>query len=197
MKSIYIKNIFLISLVLLVSIFLFSSKTSADIENLGRDQQAKNNIENPDLEKEAQLTERDARINPIVPLDIPPALIKMNNIDNIEKNIKVFTRTYRDGDLAPDCEFDECNFDSVFKLGNDILDFLIALAVTLAAFAAIVIGFKLLFATGNPTKLNEAKEIAKLYLIGFIILLSSWLIVKAVFEILGAKSDPFAEIDKK
>lgn len=79
-----------------------------------------------------------------------------------------------------------CGFDQVMELINNIIDFLIKyLATPLAALALCYAGGMLIFSGGSPESRTKAKKIIKNVIIGYIIALAAWLIVKTILSTLG------------
>ncbi len=106
--------------------------------------------------------------------------------------------------LVPDCgkiitESDgrrtiteQCNFNSFIELINNVIDFLLfKIAAPLAALALCIAGAQLLFSGGSSEKVTKAKKIIKNVIIGYIIALAAWLIIKTIFVTLGFKGETF------
>lgn len=80
----------------------------------------------------------------------------------------------------------ECNFVELLNTANNIITFLIKyIATPLAAIIFAYAGFLLLFSGGNSSKMTQAKKIMLNMLIGYVIALASWLIVKTILSTLG------------
>jgi len=83
-----------------------------------------------------------------------------------------------------------CDIKFLFMLIDNIINFLLfSVALPLAAIAFAYAGFILLTAAGDPGKLTTAKAIFKNVLIGLVIALAAWIIVKAILLGLGVSSD--------
>ena len=79
-----------------------------------------------------------------------------------------------------------CNFDHLMALINNLIDFLLKyLATPLAALAICFAGGLLIFSGGSPESRTKAKKIIKSVIIGYIIALAAWLIVKTILSTLG------------
>ena len=74
----------------------------------------------------------------------------------------------------------DCDFASLMRLISNVLDFLIILSIPLATIAFAWAGFLMLTAAGSESKVSQAKEIFWKVLIGFIFVLSAWLIVRFI-----------------
>lgn len=73
-----------------------------------------------------------------------------------------------------------CDFTMIMKLLSNILDFLIMISIPLAAIAFAFAGFTMITAAGNSGKIEKAKSIFVKVGIGFIVVLSAWLIVRLI-----------------
>ncbi|PCI20188.1 hypothetical protein COB64_02660 [Candidatus Wolfebacteria bacterium] len=83
---------------------------------------------------------------------------------------------------------DRCDFNFLLTLINNVIDFLLFnIAIPIAAIAFAYAGFILLSSGGAPDKRSKAKAIFINVLIGLVIALSAWLIVKAIFFGLGLR----------
>lgn len=83
----------------------------------------------------------------------------------------------------------ECNFSSLRDLLQNIITFLLYIAMSIAAAAFFMAGFKYITAHGNPSQIESAHKIFTNVVVGLIIALSAWLIVHTILNILLAK-DP-------
>lgn len=85
-----------------------------------------------------------------------------------------------------------CNFDYFMLLVNNMITFLLFyLATPLAAIAFCYAGALLLFSGGNSEKMTKAKHIIKNVLIGYLLALAAWLIIKTIFSTLGFKGETY------
>lgn len=85
-----------------------------------------------------------------------------------------------------------CDFTYVIKLINNVITFLLFyFATPLAAIAFCYAGFLLITGGNNEHKRGQAKTIIKNVIIGYIIALAAWLIVKTIFSTLGFKGETF------
>ena len=97
--------------------------------------------------------------------------------------------SFAQGGLVP-CEGPECGFGDLITLVNKVIDFLLfTLALPLAAILFAYGGFLFLTSGGSEDKLSKAKQIFWNVLVGFVIALAAWIIVKAIFFGLGFKLD--------
>jgi len=85
-----------------------------------------------------------------------------------------------------------CNFDYFMLLINNVITFLLFyFATPLAAIALCYAGALLLFSGGNSEKMTKAKHIIKNVLIGYLLALAAWLIIKTIFSTLGFKGETY------
>lgn len=73
-----------------------------------------------------------------------------------------------------------CDFNALVRLASNIMNFLILISIPLATIAFVWVGIKLLTAGGNPGQVEKAKDIFKKVLIGFLFVLTAWLIVRFI-----------------
>ncbi len=81
------------------------------------------------------------------------------------------------------CSGPECDFCNLLDMVNGIVNFLITICVVIAVIMIAVAGVKLLTSGGNSSAAAEAKGLFTNVVIGFIIVLSAWLIVDTVLRI--------------
>jgi hypothetical protein len=82
------------------------------------------------------------------------------------------------------CDLIPCDFNALIKLANNIMDLAFYISVPIAAIAFSWAGFLYITAGGNSGRLGKAHEIFTKVGIGFIIVLSSWLIVSTIINTL-------------
>ncbi|HZS42754.1 MAG TPA: pilin [Candidatus Paceibacterota bacterium] len=92
--------------------------------------------------------------------------------------------------LVPKCNDNNggCQWNDLVTLANTIVNFLLYLAGSLAAISFAFAGFLYLTAGGNPSKAAEAKGIFWKVIIGLIIAVGAWLLVKAILAGLGVQN---------
>lgn len=82
-----------------------------------------------------------------------------------------------------------CQFCDLFKMAQNIFIYLTATVLAAAALLAIVIvGAMFLFGAANEGLLTTAKKALTTTIVGFVIILSCWLIVTEVGRAVGWKS---------
>ncbi len=87
-----------------------------------------------------------------------------------------------------------CDFNDLLNLARNIIDFIIIVSIPAAAVAFAWAGFIMLTAQGSSSKISEAKGIFWKVLIGFLFVLSGWLIVRTITSVLledGSYWNPF------
>ena len=82
-----------------------------------------------------------------------------------------------------------CDFNSVIKLAQAIMDFLLYISIYIAAGLFIWAGILYTTARDDSGQVSKAKEIFKDAAIGFIIMLSAWVIVYTIVYGLTGESD--------
>src|SRR3989344_2738985 len=90
----------------------------------------------------------------------------------------------QDGRIVP-CNGPDCNFSSFIELCNRIINFFIVIGASLGAISFAWAGWLYVTSGGNPGTLDKAKSIFRKVIVGFIIMLSAWLIIKLVLASLG------------
>lgn len=101
--------------------------------------------------------------------------------------------------LVPKCNVvvdgvmtESCDFNYLMTLINKVINFLlITLATPLFALIIVYTGWLYLSAGGSSENVTKAKHIFKNALIGYVIALAAWLIVKTILTALGFKGDSF------
>lgn len=78
------------------------------------------------------------------------------------------------------CDGSNCGFSDVLATIQNIINYLIIIGSVFAAISFIYAGFLYLFSMGNSGKISQATEIFKKVAIGYIIMLSAWLIVYSI-----------------
>lgn len=106
------------------------------------------------------------------------------------ENIKTNTQSVNseEGQLVT-CSLSECTSCHLLKLAERIFFWLLAAAASLAALLIVISGYFYLFSTGNSDHVEWAKDALRYALTGFGLCLLSWLIVHAVYSILGYKGN--------
>jgi Type IV secretion system pilin len=80
---------------------------------------------------------------------------------------------------------DSCDFNSFLTLINNLINFMITtLFIPIVVLLFMYAGFKYITAQGNPAKKANLKKMVGNIVIGMILVLCSWLIVKTVLSIL-------------
>ena len=89
-------------------------------------------------------------------------------------------KTIVDGKFA-----DPCTFNSLVELGNKIIKFFIVIGASLGAISFAWAGWLYVTSGGNPGTLDKAKSIFGKVILGFVLMLAAWLIIKLVLASLG------------
>jgi hypothetical protein len=86
---------------------------------------------------------------------------------------------YAQAPLVPPCDTN-CNFNDLVSLVQRIINWLIIIAVPIAAGLFAYAGFLYITSAGDEGKISKAHGIFRNVLIGFIIVLSAWLVVYTI-----------------
>ena len=73
-----------------------------------------------------------------------------------------------------------CGFSDLMKLVKNVLDFLLILSVPIAAAIIAYGGFLMITAAGDEGKIEKAKAMFWRVVVGFIVILCAWLIVRFI-----------------
>ena len=85
-----------------------------------------------------------------------------------------------------------CDFDMVMNIVNKLINYLLViLATPLFALIIIYTGWLYLSSGGSSENITKAKHIFKNALIGYVIALAAWLIVKTILNTLGYNGPMF------
>lgn len=82
----------------------------------------------------------------------------------------------------------DCTISSLFTAISNGIDWIIVMAGPIAALAAAWAGVKYLTAGGDMAKIKDAHKIFWSVIVGFVIILSAWLVVKFILTQLGVDS---------
>lgn len=96
--------------------------------------------------------------------------------------------------LTDICEGPECGFSDLVTLAKNVINALIIFSTFLATVAFAWAGVILLTSGGSPGKKDEAKKLFKNVLIGYLWILSAWLLIYTISSVL--LSDGFSILGK-
>lgn len=82
------------------------------------------------------------------------------------------------------CGGSDCDFPKLVLLGGNLVDLGFYISIPLAAIAFTYAGFLLVTAVGDEGKVKKAGEIFQKVALGFIIVLSAWLVVSVIVKTL-------------
>lgn len=94
--------------------------------------------------------------------------------------------------LVPTCGAGGCGWSDLFKLGDNILNWLIMIAVPVAALAIAYAGWLFIWGSTNSGSRSRANAILRSVLIGLGATLAAALIVKAILSFLA--NAPFSNL---
>lgn len=101
--------------------------------------------------------------------------------------------------LVP-CDGPDCRLCDIVTLGQNIITWLIGVMATLCALVVAIAGLKMVTAGGNHGAVTEARNMMTNVVIGFIIILSAWLVVDTIMkmfldeQVFGTRYGPWNEI---
>ncbi len=84
-----------------------------------------------------------------------------------------------------------CGLNKFIELIKNIMSYLFLLSIPVAVLGIGYGGFKIMTAAGNPGKVEEGYGVMKLVVIGIVIMLISYMVVKLVFTVLGVATTVF------
>lgn len=105
--------------------------------------------------------------------------------------------------LVPDCNkgslnengdnySNACDFNQLMTIINNVINFIaVKLATPLFALILFYVGWLYLSDMGSAENVKRAKNIIKNALIGYVIVLSAWLIVKTILSALGYSGESY------
>ena len=100
----------------------------------------------------------------------------LSPIQSVSADSGLVTCGYTGG---PNCDF--CYF---MKMVNNVITWLFGLLVLIAILLIVYAGFQLVVSAGNESAWTKAKEMLTNVIIGFVIVMSAWLIVDTVLKAL-------------
>lgn len=87
----------------------------------------------------------------------------------------------------PECPETGCTFCNLMQLGENILDFLIGLAIPVSVGFIAWGGIILITAGGSERKVSEGRRIVTGAITGLVIVLCSWLILSTLLQIIAGQ----------
>jgi len=89
------------------------------------------------------------------------------------------------------CTGVDCNFCHLLSTGKNVIDLLFQVLIIAAVVMIVVAGFKLVTSAGNVSAMQSAKGMLTNVIIGFVIVLSAWLIVDTIIKMLVGQNSQF------
>ena len=111
--------------------------------------------------------------------------------------VEVFAQ-YSAGLVPEACSTDvtKCDFCSFIEMTSNVINLLFQILVIVAVIMVVVTGFRLVTSGGNVSAMEKSKESLTNVIIGFVIVLSAWMIVDTVIKTLVADGQPFGVWNK-
>ena len=88
---------------------------------------------------------------------------------------------------------DECGYDDLLILINNVIDWIIKISVPIAAGVFAWAGIKMMIHGDNPGKRSESINTMKKVFIGFVFILSAWIIVTTITNALLSDKNGFKD----
>lgn len=90
---------------------------------------------------------------------------------------------------------EECDFDSLIQLANNIIKFLMfSVAVPLAALGFMFVGAKMVMSPNKESAKTDAKQSLEFIAIGFLIMLAAYILIKTfLFALLSKEQVAFMQ----
>jgi len=90
------------------------------------------------------------------------------------------------------CSGLDCGLDELVQLATVVIDNFIKVVVpSLAGLAFMVAGFYYIVSAGDPNRVQRAHEIFKYTLLGIVISLAAWLIIRTIINAFGVQKGLF------
>lgn len=86
--------------------------------------------------------------------------------------------------LVPSCEGNECGFEELLLLIDNIINWLLIISSSVAALLFAWAGWLYISARGDPGQMKKANSIFWKVIVGLVIILSAWLIVDLIADTL-------------
>lgn len=86
---------------------------------------------------------------------------------------------------------DPCTFCDVIQTGNNVIELLFEILIVAAIIMVVIAGLRLVTSQGNANAMEQAKSMLTNVIIGFVIVLSAWLIVDTIFKMLVGDNQNF------
>ncbi|MFH0854479.1 MAG: pilin [bacterium] len=106
----------------------------------------------------------------------------------IALSIFIFCHPVRANGLLPECDISgegrACELNDFLALAVNLINYMLAIAGSLALLFFIYGGFKWLTAAGNSSKVDEGKQVLISATFGILVVLASWMIVNFVYTTL-------------
>ena len=99
-----------------------------------------------------------------------------------------FGALYASTSMFKPCEGDQCRLCDLVTLGNNVITFLTVIGVSVGVLMISIGGFQLVLSQGNESAKEKAKSRIWNVVIGFVIVLTAYLMVNTVVFALTGKS---------
>jgi hypothetical protein len=90
--------------------------------------------------------------------------------------------------VLKECTTKECRWPEFLRLLNEILKFMVYIAIAGATIAIALGGLSMVMNMGDTGKISEGKKRIKNAIIGLVLTLAAWLIMKFLLDLIGVES---------
>jgi len=105
-------------------------------------------------------------------------------------NISTVAKPSTSGNGLIPCDGADCTFDSVLQLVNNLINFFFTtLLLPLIVLLIMYLGYGYLTANGNPAQHAKLKSMLKNIVLGLLLIVCAWLIVRTLLSVLGYTDD--------
>lgn len=92
--------------------------------------------------------------------------------------------------IVPTCPAGGCGWNELLQLANNLITFFFRFGAIVASLLIAYAGWLYITSGGDSSKVSQAKGMFIKILIGFIVMLSAYLVVKLILQVLGYQGDP-------
>ena len=101
--------------------------------------------------------------------------------------VPAVTLAAHNGGIVPCHEGSDCGWSELLQLGQNILNYVITIAITVSAVMFAYAGFLFFSDTGNASNIEKGKKIFGAVAVGLVIVLVAWLVVNTLLDVLTGK----------
>jgi hypothetical protein len=87
--------------------------------------------------------------------------------------------------VPAECNTRECSWVDLIRLGNEVINFAVYIAIIGATIAIAYAGFNMLINAGNASEIKKSQKMITTAIIGIVVTLGGWLFVKFILDQFG------------